>query len=271
MADPNSPPAADAPPSDPPAADPPVTPEPTAAAPAAPAQAPTAGEAPQTPAPEETPTELTDEQVIQAMRDPRAQAILQYAYTQAGVSAPAPATPAPETPTPPSSDGDGDFLSRMAKLAEEGDVDAIQTATAAEAQRRKVSADVAAESKKAVDASRRQMLGGLAGAEELQNLNANQQLRLMTALQQGDTDFIREAGKIIAENQRGNSQEASAATATAVGNAQTPPATPDLPGATPIVGGPPIPEGEEAKTKDGYAVLKEFFDFEDNENSLTPT
>ncbi len=159
----------------------------------------------------------------------------------------------------------------MTKLAEEGDVDAIQAATAAEGLSRKARADVAAESKKAVDASRRQMLGALAGAEELQSLNASQQLRLMTALQKGDADFVREAGTIIAEKQRGGSQEASAAAATAVGNAQTPPSTPDLPGATPVVSGPPIPEGEEAKTKDGYAVLKEYFDFEDSGNSLTPS
>ena len=203
------------------------------------------------------------------MQDPRAQAILQYAYTQAG-DGPAPAAPASE-PTPlPSSDGGDDFLSRMAKLAEEGDVDAIQAATAAEGLRRKAAAEVTAATKTAVDESRRQTLGALAGVEELQKLSASQQLRLMTALQKGDADFVREAGRVIGENQRGETQETSAAAAAAVGNAQTPPTTPDLPSATPVVGGPPIPEGEEAKTKGGYDVLKEFFAWEDTESSLTP-
>lgn len=201
---------------------------------------------------------------MEALRDPRAAAILEYTYGQVGATAEAPAGSPPATAAP---SGDGEFLGKVAALAKEGDVDGIQTAVAEETGRTNAERATAEAEKKAVDTARRNTLGALAEVEELQNLNASQQLRLIKALQQSDGAFVREAGLVIAEKQRGASHEASAATAEAAGATARAPATPDLPAASPVVSGPPIPEGEEAKHKSGYEVLQEFFSWEDEKPS----
>lgn len=265
MAEPKA--VVDTPPGEPKAEEPPVTVTPVddpAAAPETPPAAPPATPAQKgdEPPPEEPPA-LTDEQIMQGLRDPRSQAILQYAYNQQD-GAGAPAAPVDGSPpAAPAPSGDGDFLTGLAKMAEEGDVSGVQTAVAAESARANAATAATAAEGKAVDTARRQTLASLADVEELKNLNASQQLRLIQALQKGDGAFVREAGFVIAENQRGASQESSAAQAEAAGATARAPGTPDLPAASPAVSGPPIPEGEEAKHKSGYEVLNEFFTWED--------
>lgn len=244
--------------------DPPPLPVAAEVTPPAPAQAP--AQTPPAPTEPVAPLELTDEQVIAALRDPRAQAILQYAYPSETPPSSPPALPYSGAPGTP------DLLSEMDRLATEGDVAGISQAVAAERQRQQAAesahqAGIAAQSE-----ARRQMLGELAKVPELQDLSASQQIKLLNALNQGDASFITAAAEVMAEK-RGSPQraEASAAAAAAAGAVQAQPGlTPDLPGAQPSVEGPPVPEGEAARTKSGYDVLSEYFAWEDNQQQAGP-
>ena len=166
-------------------------------------------------------------------------------------------------------------MATVTRLAEEGDVEGVKEANLAEAARLKAATATEAAASQAASDAQRQMLGALAKVPELQELNASQTIRLTTALRQGADAFVVEAGNVIAEKRGGapaRTPEEVAAAAAAAGKANAGVVTPDLPEGSPSPGeGPPIPTGDEAKSKDGYAVLSEFFDFEDKQSDLTPS
>lgn len=259
----------------PPAASPeppkPADPAAVAAPPASPGQD-------QPPAPAQKPPEdapppaLTDEQLLQALRDPRAAALIDF-VTGADGSPPAPAGPQP--PTPAASPPGESHLAKVTRLAAEGDIEGVKEANLAEEARLTAATATDAAASQAANDAQRQMLGALAKVPELQELNASQTIRLTTALKQGADAFVVEAGNVIAEKRGAGpvrTPEQVAAAAKAAGEANAGVVTPDLPEGSPAPGeGPPIPTGEEAKGKDGYTVLSEFFAFEDNQSSLTPS
>ena len=166
-------------------------------------------------------------------------------------------------------------MATVTRLAEEGDVEGVKEANLAEAARLTAATATEAAASQAASDAQRQMLGALAKVPELQELNASQTIRLTTALRQGVDAFVVEASNVIAEKRGGapaRTPEEVAAAAVAVGKANAGVATPDLPEGSPTPGeGPPIPTGDEAKSKGGYAVLSEFFDFEDRQSDLTPS
>lgn len=281
---PASPPASPPPPAAPPAAAAAAAPPQGGQPPAAPAGQPPAAGAPpadpsaQTPPPGAlaAPEALSDEQILLALQDPRAQALISYATDEGQPAAPASAQP-PAAPAAASAAGaNGDFLGQMATLAKEGDTDGMQAAVVAEQLRVRTTSDAAAAAKVTQDTTRQQLLGGLAKAPELQNLNAAEQIRLVTALKQGDVPFVAEASKIIGERQAAavqagtvaaGAQAATHGAAAAAAQVSPPPA---LPGGAPAGGAPPLPTGDEQKTTSGYDVLNQYFGWEDQREQLTP-
>jgi len=224
---------------------------------------------------------LTDEQIFAAFQDPRAAVLLDYVtgtqQSPLGIGSSPAAAPAPAAPhsaiasmaADPAAEVD---WTNLAKLAEEGDTNAIRTLATSMAEKTAADKAVSAAREAAMVEARKQFYGELAALPEMQNLTPSEALNLMTAMRQGPGEFVRAVSGVLVTKSGGAAPAAAgddAAVADAYGRvaANQQAGAPNLPPAAPVTGAP-TPDGT---TKEApYDVFSRILEWEAQEAAVVP-